>query len=398
MKLARVPIRLMLLISLVLVMSFSSTSFARKALRPVMRPDNTVASWQEVAISNEQAPLGVDAIPDAVGVFGYPHESIGLNIDPRTEGIDTTTPPTQVYTICAKGDELPESGPWNARCYLQVHTGFLSLEAKPMRNCVGEEKYDLIDKDGTTRTRKLIKYIKPFYGENGMRYKKMVYYYEPQDFRGTSLLLSKPSDETKDNEQLIYLPSIRRIRRTPSGQDMDSPTGMDLTFDQLDRNPGKWDMNIIGEKTIYIDQPPIRNCYGSEPHRAYMDGKHCVIVEMTPRNKTWPISRDVLYYDKASAACYYEEIYNKEGTLERTALPFMAHLYPKNPIYWTLGDLYAHNLLTDHKTLYGPPEFDRKGNKIFDYATRDWSNYLFWFDTSLPDEYFSDQFMIRGTR
>ena len=362
-----------------------------------MGPDNTVISWQEVDISDEQAPMGVDAIPDAKGVFGYSHEAIGLNIDPLTAGIDTTTPP-RVYTLCAKGDELPESGPWNARCYVQVHTGFLGWEAKPLQNWVREEQYDLIAKDGTIRTRKLIKYAKPYYGENGTRFKKMVYYYEPQDFRGTSLLVSKPADETKDNEMIIYLPSIRRIRRIPSGQDMDSPTGMDISYDQLDRNPGKWDMNIIGEKTIYVDQPPISNCYGSEPHRAYMDGKQCVIVEMTPRNKKWPLSRDLLYYDKTSAACYYEEIYNKEGTLERITLPFMAHLYPKNPVYWTLGDQYAHNLLTNHKTFYGPPEFDRKGNKIFDYATRDWSNYLFWFDTGLPDEYFSDQFMIRGTR
>ena len=76
----------------------------------------------------------------------------------------------------------------------------------------------------------------------------------------------------------------------------------------------------------------------------------------------------------------------------------MAHLYPKNPAYWTLGDLYAHNLTTNHKTAYGPPQFDQAGHKIFDYATRDWSNYLFWYDTGLPDEYFSEQFMMRGTR
>ena len=61
-----------------------------------MGPDNTVISWQEVDISDEQAPMGVDAIPDAVGVFGYSHEAIGLNIDPLTTGIETTPPPTQV--------------------------------------------------------------------------------------------------------------------------------------------------------------------------------------------------------------------------------------------------------------------------------------------------------------
>ena len=134
MKLAGVSIRLMLLVSLVLVMSFSNTAFARKALRPVMGPDNIVTSWQEVDISDEQAPMGVDAIPDAVGVFGYPHEAMGLTIAPLTAGIDTTKPPTQVHTICAKGDELPASGPWNARCYVQVHTGYMGMEEKPLRN------------------------------------------------------------------------------------------------------------------------------------------------------------------------------------------------------------------------------------------------------------------------
>ena len=107
MTLARVPIHLILLIFLVLVMSFSNTAFARKALRPVMGPDNTVISWQEVEISEEQVPMGVDAIPDAKEVFGYPHESIGLHINPRTAGIDTTTPPTQVYTSVPKVMSCP---------------------------------------------------------------------------------------------------------------------------------------------------------------------------------------------------------------------------------------------------------------------------------------------------
>jgi len=37
-----------------------------------MGPDNTVTSWQEVEIPDEQAPMGVDAIPDAKGVSVIP--------------------------------------------------------------------------------------------------------------------------------------------------------------------------------------------------------------------------------------------------------------------------------------------------------------------------------------
>jgi hypothetical protein len=384
--------------SLVFVIGFASDSFARKAVRPVVGPDRSIASWEEVEVPDERAPMGVAERRDVVGVFGYPEERLGLNIEPLKAGIDTMKPLTEVYTKCAKGDELPTSGPWNARCYVQFHTGFFGFERKPMRDWVGEEQYDLIDQVDVARRRKMIKYCRPCYGEQGMRYLKMVYYYEPQDVKGTSLFVRKPMDEAKADDMWLYLPAIRRVRRLPGSQKMDLAAGMDLSYDQLDRNPGAWNMSIIGEETIYVDKPPISNCYGSEAHRAYLEGKHCVVVEMTPRNKDWSVSRDLLYYDKASGSCYYEGIYNKKGELERISLPFMAHLYPKNPTYWSLGDVHAHDLLSNHKTRYGPPEYDRAGHKIFDYATRDWSNYLFWYDVGVPDEYFSQEFMMRGTR
>lgn len=387
-----------LIFSLVFIVGSAGDALARKAIRPVAGPDRSVVSWEEVEVPEERVPMGVAERTEAVGVFGYPDERMGLELDPLAIGIDTTRPLTEVYTKCAPGDELPTTGPWNARCYVQFHTGFFGFERKPMRDWVGEEQYDLIDQEGKVRSRKMIKFCRPCYGEKEMRYMKMCYYYGPQDFKGTSLFVCKPLDETKSDDLWLYLPSIRRVRRIPPSQKMDLAAGMDLSYDQLDRNPGMWDMRIIGEETIYVDKPPINNCYGADAHRAYLNGKHCVIVEMTPRNKDWPVSRDLLYYDKASASCYYEGIYNRKGELERIALPFMAHLYPKNPVYWSVVDVYAHDLLTNHKTRFGPAEYDRTGHKIFDCATRDWSNYLFWYDVGVPEEYFSQEFMTRGTR
>lgn len=379
-------------------MSFSLSALAAKAIRPLMGPDHSVTTWQEVEISDERVPLGVNERPDAQGVFGYPDESMGLNVDPRKAGVDTSKPLTHLSVVCAGGDALPESGPWDARCYVQHQTSCQGMETAPLRDWVGECQIDLIDKKGRLRRRKMVQFRRPYYGENGVRYKSMVSYFEPDDFRGISSLVCKPVDEAQGDDQWVYLPAFRRVRRIPASQKMDMPAGMDLSYDQLDRATGMWDMRIIEEKTIYVDQQPLNNCYGSEPHRAYLDGRHCVVVEMVPRKKRWRVSRDILYFDKISAACYYEEIYNKKGKLERIALPFMAHLYPKNPAYWTLGDLYAHNLDTNHKTRIGPAEFDRSGEKAFDYTTRDWSNCVFWYDTGLSEEYFSQQFMTRGTR
>jgi hypothetical protein len=43
-------------------------------------------------------------------------------------------------------------------------------------------------------------------------------------------------------------------------------------------------------------------------------------------------------------------------------------------------------------------EIDKAGYKILDYKTRDWSNYLFWFDTGFSEEFVTQKFMMTGTR
>lgn len=393
-------ISLIAVVGLAVLLILPEHCFAWKAIRPVMGPDGKVASWQDEEIPDDRVPLGANEVLDAVGVFGYPEEWMGLNITPEEAGVDTTNPPPYISCKPAPGDELPTSGPWDARCYVQHQTSFLGMEIKPQKDYVGDFQFDLIDKEGRLRTRKVYQFRKPYYGEGGIRYKNMVYFFDPPDLRGMSILIFKPFDETVADDQWIYLPALRRVRRISAAQKMDAFGGTDMTNDQIDRATGMWDMKIAGEKTLYVDQPPISNCYGSEPHRAWIDGKHCVEVEMAPRNPDWPVGKQIIYYDKASGAWYYEETYDKAGKLVKILLPFMAHMYPKQPRYWTYGDWYAHDLRTDHKTMMYLPEIDRMGYKVLDYSPdkRDWSNYVFWFDVGYSDDYVSKRFMERGTR
>jgi len=179
---------------------------------------------------------------------------------------------------------------------------------------------------------------------------------------------------------------------------MDAFGGTDMTNDQIDRATGMWDAKIVGEKTLHVDQAPLNKCFGSEAHRALIEGKNCVVVEMTPRNKDWPVSKEVCYYDKKGGTWYYEETYDKGGKLVKILLPFMAHMYPKQPIYWTYGDWYAHDLRTDHKSMMYLPEIDKAGHKVLDYKKRDWSQYVFWYDVGYSDDYVSQKFMMTGTR
>ena len=84
----------------------------------------------------------------------------------------------------------------------------------------------------------------------------MVYFYEPADLRGMSILVWKPVDEQKADDNWIYLPALRRVRRIAAAQKMDAFGGTDMTNDQIDRATGMWDAKIVGEKTLYVDQAP----------------------------------------------------------------------------------------------------------------------------------------------
>jgi len=380
----------------------ASDSFAWKCVRPICDANGKVTGWKDEPIPDNRVPIGVNEVPDAVGVFGYPKEEYGLNITAQEAHIDTSKPfPATAIVKGLKflpGDELNTSGPWDARTYLCYQTNMQGHVTKPEKDYAGDFQFDLIDKEGRVRTRKVYQFRKGYYGEGGIRYKNMVYFFEPPDLRGMSILLWKPIDESQADDNWIYLPALRRVRRISAGQKMDAFGGTDMTNDQIDRASSMWNCKFGPEVDLYVDKPPLNKCFGSEPHRGYMNGKHCVTLDMTPRNKDWPISKDIIYMDKVNATWLYEETYDKGGKLIKILLPFQAHLYPKQPIYWTYGDWYAHDLRTDHKTMMYLPEYDKAGYHVLNYKTRDWNNYVHWFDVGYSDDYLSQKFMMTGTR
>ncbi|MFH0813458.1 MAG: hypothetical protein V2A69_11575, partial [Pseudomonadota bacterium] len=135
----------MVVVSMALVMTFTSSSFAWKAIKPVVGPDKKVTSWQDVDIPDDRVPIGVDELKDAVGVFGYPEESMGLSITPEQANVNTAG--------------------WDARAYVQLQTSFLGMEIKPLKDYAGDFQFDLIDAEGRIRTRKVYQFRKPYYGE-----------------------------------------------------------------------------------------------------------------------------------------------------------------------------------------------------------------------------------------
>ena len=86
-------------------------------------------------------------------------------------------------------------------------------------------------KDGTIhvkaeRARKLMRYTKA-YGKDD---KMVMFFLEPADVRGTGFLSYVYDDDDKDNDQWLYLPALRKIRRIASSDKSGSFMGSDFSY------------------------------------------------------------------------------------------------------------------------------------------------------------------------
>lgn len=88
---------------------------------------------------------------------------------------------------------------------------------------------ELTDRRGITRTEKTIGFRKYFDGEK----RTVLFYTEPGNVRGTGFLTFDYLDNALDDDQWLYLPALRKIRRISSSNRGDYFLGTDLTYEEI---------------------------------------------------------------------------------------------------------------------------------------------------------------------
>jgi outer membrane lipoprotein-sorting protein len=120
----------------------------------------------------------------------------------------------------------------------------------------------LIDKSGNERTRDLKTYSKDF----GVDEHKMMFFKSPADVKNTAFLTFDYDDASKDDDQWLYLPALKKVKRIPSSDKSSSFMGSDFSyFDMTDRDLEDYDFKILKETEV-------------RGHPAWM-------IESTPRNQ-----------------------------------------------------------------------------------------------------------------
>lgn len=108
----------------------------------------------------------------------------------------------------------------------------------------------LTDKHGKVRTRDAISYRKYFGDEK----RTLFLYRAPTNVKGTSFLTYDYSEQKLDDDQWLYLPALRKVRRIPSSDRGDYFLGTDFSYEDI-KQAGKIELTdfhftVLGEQVL----------------------------------------------------------------------------------------------------------------------------------------------------
>ena len=150
----------------------------------------------------------------------------------------------------------------------------------------------LTNRSGSTRVRT----IKQFTKDLGKVEKSIMFFQTPADVKNTSFMSWTYDDDSKSDDQWIYLPTIKKTKRISSDSKSDYFMGSDFTYDDLgDRKLEDDTHTLIGEET--------------------MDGKECYVVESTSIDEEYMYSKTKTWIIKEHFIGFKKEFYDEDGDL-----------------------------------------------------------------------------------
>ena len=123
----------------------------------------------------------------------------------------------------------------------------------------------MTDRRGKTRIRET-KTFRKYYGQEK---RTAIFYLSPKNVKDTAFLTYDYPDADKNDDQWLYLPAMRRVRRISASDRGDYFLGTDFTYED------------IKLETRYSTKDYTRQTLGKE----LIDGKECILTESTAINK-----------------------------------------------------------------------------------------------------------------
>ena len=161
---------------------------------------------------------------------------------------------------------------------------------------------ELTDRNGRTRTEETIAQRRYFADEK----RTIIFYTDPNSVRGTGFLTFDYADPKVDDDQWLYLPALRKVRRISASDRGDYFLGTDFTYEEIKK-----------EQKIEAEDYQL-SAQGTET----IDGRELLIVEGLPASEAVArelgISRVVWRIDPDIWMSRVTDYYDQNGNHART--------------------------------------------------------------------------------
>ena len=194
-------------------------------------------------------------------------------------------------------------------------------------------KMILTDKRGKERIRETVSYRKYFGDEK----RTVIHYLTPRNIKKTAFLTYDYPDVTKDDDQWLYLPAMRKVRRISASDRGDYFLGTDFTYEDI-KKESKVTMEDYTRKTL---------------REEVLDKHPTYVIEAIPVSdevaEELGYGKVIQWVDKNIWMTRKSEFYDTRGKHLKTTL--FKDIKQVDSI-WTAHRLEVDNHKTDHKTVF----------------------------------------------
>jgi outer membrane lipoprotein-sorting protein len=208
----------------------------------------------------------------------------------------------------------------------------------------------LMNSRGDTRVREILQFMKDF----GDVEKKMMFFESPADVRNTSFMNWSYTAVDTDDNQWIFLPALKKVKRISSDSKGDYFMGSDFTYDDLgDRHPSSDTHTILGREDVN-DEP-------------------CYVVESVPIEEEYIYGRTVSWIVEDKWVVVKKDFYDEDDELLKT---LTVDEYRDISGYWVVTHSTTHHVQRDHTTIMALDDIQ--------------------LDTGIAENKFTERMMTRG--
>jgi outer membrane lipoprotein-sorting protein len=155
-----------------------------------------------------------------------------------------------------------------------------------------------------------------------------MFFIEPANVRNTSFVNWSYLAENKNDDQWIYLPALKKIKRISSDSKGDYFMGSDFTYDDLgDRKPEEDTHKLLKSEMVGEDE--------------------CFVVESIPKENDYMYSKTITWIIKDKWIGLKKEFYDEDGEHLKN---LEIKKYKNQNGLWILLETEMHNIQKDSKT------------------------------------------------